>query len=119
MKKTLFALIIGVVTLPAMAAQMECMVDTAAYDEWQAGFCPNFESTLDNSPNTAIWRITGTTKTISSIIWSGTTAGCASNSQYCSKDIRPYQEHVGKATILYADGTWEAVQATASFETGF
>ncbi len=119
MKKTLLALITGLVTLPTLAAQMECMVDTAALDVWQVGDCPNFEYTLDNNTNTAIWRITGTTKTVSSVLWSDATAGCASNSQYCSKEIRPYREHVGKATILYTDGTWEAVQATASFETGY
>lgn len=119
MKKTLLSLVVGLLTLPAMAAQMECMVDTAAYDEWQVNHCPNFEYTMDNNTNKAIWRVTGTTKPVSSILWSETTAGCASNSQYCDKQIRPYQEHVGKATILYTDGTWEAVQATASFETGF
>lgn len=119
MKKTFISLIVGLLTLPAMAAQMECMVDTAAYDEWQVGHCPNFEYTMDNNTNTAIWRVTGTTKPVSSVLWSETTAGCASNSLYCSKEIRPYQEHLGKATILYTDGTWEAVQATASFETGY
>ncbi len=119
MKRTLFALLVGVFGLPAMAAQMECMVDTAAYDEWQVGYCSNFEYTLDNNTNTAIWRITGTTKPVHSVLWSEKTTGCASNSLYCSKEIRPYQEHVGKATILYTDGTWEAVEATASFETGY
>ena len=43
MKKTLLSLVVGLLTLPAMAAQMECMVDTAAYDEWQVNHCPNFE----------------------------------------------------------------------------
>lgn len=119
MKKILLPLVIAVLSLPAMAAQMECMVDTAAYDQWQAGDCPNFEYTLDNNANTAIWRVTGTTKPVSSVLWSETTAGCASNSQYCNKQIRPYKQYTGKATILYTDGTWEAVEATASFETGF
>jgi hypothetical protein len=119
MKKTLSALLFAAAALPAMAAQMECMVDTAAYDYWQAGYCPNFESTLDNQPNTTLWRITDTTKSVASVLWSDATAGCASSSLYCTKDIRPYREHVGKAIILYSDGTWEAVQATAYFETGY
>ncbi|MDP5138830.1 hypothetical protein ORJ04_23055, partial [Rheinheimera baltica] len=102
-----------------MAAQMECMVDTAAYDQWTAGYCDSFEYTMDNAKNDAIWRIVDTTKPIASIIWSEKTAGCAATATYCTKAIRPYTANKGKATILYTDGTYEIVQAIASFETGF
>ena len=119
MKKTLTALALVLASGSSMAAQMECMVDTAAYDEWSVGHCENFEYTMDNKANDAIWRIVGVTKTISSVIWQETTSGCASNSTYCTKAIRPYRSYLGKATVLYTDGTYEVVQATARFETGF
>ena len=54
----------------AFSAQMECMVDTAAYDEWSVGQCMSFEYTMDYAPNDAIWRITNLTKPVSSVIWS-------------------------------------------------
>ena len=119
MKKTLTALALLLASGSSMAAQMECMVDTAAYDRWSTGGCWGFENTLDNAPNDALWRIVGVTKTISSVIWQETTSGCPSNATYCTKAIRPYQEHLGKATVLYTDGTYEVVQATAQFVTGF
>lgn len=119
MKRSIIALGIFLASGSAMAAQMECMVDTAAYDEWTEGHCMGFEYTMDNAPNDAIWRVVGTTKAVSSIIWSEKTAGCASNATYCTKSIRPYTFNRGKATILYTDGTYEIVQATANFETGF
>lgn len=119
MKKTLTALALLFASGSTMAAQMECMVDTAAFDNWSTGYCMSFEYTMDNNPNDAIWRVVGTTKPISSVIWSEAAAGCASTSTYCTKPVRPYREHVGKATVLYTDGTWTAVQATAYFETGF
>lgn len=119
MKKILTAVALLLASGSSMAAQMECMVDTAAYDQWSAGSCFSFEYTMDNAPNDAIWRIVDVTKTISSVIWQGTTSGCPSNATYCTKAIRPYREHLGKATVLYTDGTYEVVQATAQFETGF
>lgn len=119
MKKTLTALGLLLASGSTMAAQMECMVDTAAFDNWSAGYCMSLEYTMDNNPNDAIWRVVGTTKPISSVIWSEAAAGCASTSTYCSKPVQPYMEHVGKATVLYTDGTWTSVQATAYFETGF
>ena len=119
MKKTLTALAILLTSGSSMAAQMECMVDTAAYDEWSAGSCWGFEYTMDYATNDAIWRIVGTTKSISSVIWQEATSGCASNATYCTKAIRPYRQYLGKATVLYTDGTYEVVQASAQFETGF
>lgn len=119
MKKTLTALGLLLATGSTMAAQMECMVDTAAYDEWSVGQCMGFEYTMDYAANDAIWRITNITKPVSSVIWSEKTTGCDSAATYCTKAIKPYIFHLGKATILYTDGTYEIVQATAQFETGF
>ncbi len=117
MKKLFLPLIL--LSGAASAASMECMVDTAAYDEWQVGYCSAMEFTFDNNTNLALWRITGVTKTVSQVLWSDATSGCAASALSCNKQIRPYHEHLGKATILYSDGTWEQVQATAHFETGF
>lgn len=103
----------------ASAATMECMVDTAGWDEWSAGHCESFEYTMDKKANNAYWRITGINKTISSVIWSDKTTGCASSATECMKAIFPYRINKGTATILYVDGTYEIVSATASFETGF
>lgn len=119
MKKTLTALGLLLASGTTMAAQMECMVDTDAFDSWQSPECNSFEYTLDRAPNNATWRIVNITKTISSVIWSERTAGCSSSATTCTKPIPPYSYHLGKATVLYTDGTYEVLQATAQFETGF
>lgn len=119
MMKKLLATVFGVLVLPVSAAHMECYIDSPAYDEWQPDTCYLMEYTMDYNPNNAVWRVTGMTKPVSSILWSEATAGCTTAQQFCMKPITPYQTHVGKATILYTDGTWETVQAPAFFETGF
>lgn len=117
MKKLLVPLVVGMMALPATAATMQCMV--SGVTTWKNNFCFGMEFTMDYNTNPASWRISNVTKPISSVIWSDATAGCATTATTCTKPIRPYQEHLGKATILYSDGTWEALQATANFETGF
>lgn len=117
MKKLLVPLVVGMMALPATAATMQCMIDQAV--DWRGGHCIGVEFTFDYQTNPASWRISGVTKPISSVVWSDATAGCASTATTCTKPIHPYQTHLGKATILYSDGTWEVVQATALFETGF
>ena len=117
MKKLLAPLVGGMMALPATAATMQCMISGVA--SWSDGYCFGMEFTMDYNTNPASWRIAGATKPISSVIWADATAGCATTATSCTKPIRPYQEHLGSATILYSDGTWEAVQATAWFETGF
>lgn len=119
MKKLLVPLVVGMMALPATAAQMECFIDTPAYDEWQTGSCYLMEYTMDYNPNSAVWRVTGMNKPVSSILWSEATAGCTTTQEFCIQPITPYQTHLGKATILYTDGNWEMVQAPAYFETGF
>lgn len=119
MKKRLTALLLTAVVLPLSAAQMECFIDTDAYDEWQVGSCSMMEYTMEHNPNNAVWRVTGINKAVSSILWSEATAGCTTTQEFCIQPIAPYQTHLGKATILYTDGTWEVVQASAYFETGF
>ena len=119
MKKTLTALGLLFASGSTMAAQMECMVDTANYDQWSTGECSSFEYTLDRKTNNAIWRIVDIQKPVASVIWSERTTGCSASATSCTKAIPPYSYHVGKATVLYTDGTYEILQATAQFETGF
>ncbi|WP_240221235.1 hypothetical protein [Rheinheimera hassiensis] len=119
MKKTLTAVALLLASNSSMAAQMECMVDTDSLDTWQVSECTSFEYTLDRAVNNATWRIVNITKTISSVIWSERTTGCSSSATSCTKAIPPYSYHLGKATVLYTDGTYEILQATAQFETGF
>ncbi len=119
MKKMIAALALLGASGSAFSAQMECYVDTAAYDEWSVGYCMSMEFTFDNAPNDAFWRITGVTKVVSSVLWTDDTAGCSSASLECHKAIYPYQTYTGRAIILYADSSWEEVSATARFETGF
>jgi hypothetical protein len=117
MKKLLVPLVVGMMALPATAATMQCMISGIV--SWTDGYCEGIEFTMDFQSHPASWRIAGATKPISSVIWSDATAGCAASATSCTKSIAPYQDHLGKATILYSDGTWEAVQASARFETGF
>jgi hypothetical protein len=117
MKKILVPLAVGMMALPAAAATMQCMINDVV--SWRNNRCRGVEMTLDHQTNLASWRINGATKAISSVIWSGVTASCPTTATSCTKAISPYEEHLGAATILYSDGTWEAVQATAWFETGF
>ena len=111
--------VISSLFISANAADMQCFVDTAAFDEPRIGNCPNIEFTFDNRPNTAVWQIINITKTIQEVIWQEATAGCSSSATTCSMSITPFQLHTGRAVILYTDGTFETVSAVASFETGF
>ena len=67
----------------------------------------------------AYFRLTNVTKTISDIIWKKATSSCSSSSSNCQINIRPYRTYEGEATVLYSDGTYETLSASASFETGF
>lgn len=117
--KKIFAAGLLLLSGSAFSAQMECMVDTDSLDTWSVSECYGFEYTLDRKLNNAIWRIIDIQKPISSVLWSERTTGCSSSATTCTKAIPPYSFHLGKATILYTDGTYEVVQATAQFETGF
>lgn len=100
----------------AMSATMECFVDTQAYDQYTPNNC---DAVIFNARSaTAVFRVTGTNKPISSVIWGDKASSCGTGGTSCSFSIRPYFSNKATATILYQDGTWEAASATASFEDG-
>jgi hypothetical protein len=106
----------GLFSAQASATVMECFVDTQAYDHFTEGYCG---AIINNARSTtAVFRVTGTSKPISSVIWSEKASSCGTSGTSCSITIYPFHEYTAKATVLYQDGTWEATSATASFEDG-
>jgi hypothetical protein len=100
----------------AFSANMECYVDTQAYDQYTPGHC---EALIYGARSaTAVFRIAGANKPISSVIWGDKASSCGTSGTSCSFIIRPFRVNKATATILYQDGTWEAASATASFEDG-
>jgi hypothetical protein len=106
----------GLFSTQAAAADMECYVDTQAYDQYSKGHC--FALIYGASSATAVFRIAGANKPISSVIWGDKASSCGTSGTSCSFTIRPFRPYKATATILYQDGTWEATSATASFEDG-
>jgi hypothetical protein len=106
----------GLFTSQASAADMECYVDTQAYDHFTSGHC--FALIYGASSATAVFRIAGANKPISSVIWGDKASSCGTSGTSCSFTIRPFRANKASATILYQDGTWETASATASFEDG-
>ncbi len=103
-----------VVTGSALSSEMQCFVDTLAYDTFTSGGC------LSAAParvTSAVFKVSSN-NSISSIIWTGDASGqCATTDMTCSIDIRQYSSKNVGATVLYSDGTWESVpQITAWYE---
>ncbi len=103
-------------TNETMAASMECYVDTQAHDQYTVGRCMAIVWGARRA--TAVFRVTGTDKPISSVMWGDKASSCGSSGTSCSFQIPGYSSHRATATILYQDGTWETTYARASFEDG-
>ena len=100
----------------AMAANMECYVDTQAYDQFTANHCAALIFGANKA--TAVFRIVGASKPINSVIWKDAAKSCGTSGTFCSISIRAFRPNKATATILYTDGTWDTASATASFEDG-
>jgi hypothetical protein len=120
MKKILQASLLclsSVATSQAFSAEMECYIDTQAYDHYTANRC--FAMVWGARKATAVFRVSGANKDINTVIWSDKASSCGSStSTSCSFSIGPFAPHKASATVLYSDGSWEKVSATASFEDG-
>jgi hypothetical protein len=106
----------GLFASQASAAVMECFVDTQAYDHFTEGYCGAIVSNVRST--TAVFRVTGTSKPINSVIWSEKASSCGTSGTSCSITIYPFHEYTAKATVLYQDGTWDTASAIAMFEDG-
>lgn len=101
----------------ATATEMQCYVDTQAYDNYTSNRCFAMNPA---SSTTANFRITATNGAIDSVIWGDHASSCGTTTgTTCSITINAYRSYTGSATILYTDGTWEKVSAKASYERGF
>lgn len=100
----------------AMAANMECYVDTQAYDHFTPNHC--MAMVWGANKATAVFRIAGASKAIDSVIWKDVAKSCGTSGTSCSITIRAFRTNKATATILYSDGTWGTASATASFEDG-
>ncbi|MBB1384550.1 hypothetical protein H5119_03105 [Pseudoalteromonas sp. SG45-5] len=119
MKTTLISMgivLASIFSAQASADQMECYVDTQAYDQ----FTPNHCSALIYGKNkaTAVFRVIGNGSDIDSVVWSNAASSCGVSGTSCSFSIRSFRGYKAEATVLYTDGTWSKVSATASFEDG-
>lgn len=103
-------------TSQVTATEMQCYVDTQAYDNYTSNRCFALNPA---SSTTANFRVTATNGSINSVIWGEDTSSCGTAGTSCSITVRAYKTYTGSATILYSDGTWETVSAKASYERGF
>ena len=95
----------------ASSGTMQCYVDTIAYDYYTDNSCDN-----SGTPRTtaASFRLTNTTKTISSVAWTGPGASDCSTTT-CNVPIRQYKAiTVCADKIYYTDFTWVDVNICAS-----
>ena len=119
MKKLLgFGLLLStsLFSVQGLAASMECYVDTQAYDQYTQGHCNAVIYGARTA--TAVFRVTGASKPVDSVIWGDKAASCGTSGTSCSFSIRSFSVNKASATILYQDGTWDTASATASFEDG-
>lgn len=100
----------------ASADQMECFVDTQAYDQFTANHCTAL--IYGKTETTAVFRVIGDGADIDSVIWSNAASSCGTSGTSCSFKIKAFKLNKAEATILYTDGRWSKVSATASFEDG-
>ncbi|ASP37817.1 hypothetical protein CHH28_03620 [Bacterioplanes sanyensis] len=119
MKKLLAAsafIVGGFFSAYASADHMECLVDTRAHDQYTPNTC--FGLVYGASTATAVFRVVGNGSNIDSVQWSGAAKSCGTSGTSCAVDIRPFRGHRAEALILYSNGTWSKVSATAFFEDG-
>ncbi|QLE84222.1 MULTISPECIES: hypothetical protein [Shewanella] len=119
MKKLITAglvLVGSMIAAQASAATLECYVDTQGYDRYTKNHC--FAMIPGQRTATAVFRISGAAKPISSVIWGDKAASCGTRGTSCSFTITGFTTHKASATILYQDGTYESKSGTASFEDG-
>ncbi|MBG9996012.1 hypothetical protein I6F50_13150 [Pseudoalteromonas sp. NZS127_1] len=100
----------------ASADQMECYVDTQAYDQFTPNHC--FAVIYGKRTATAVFRVVGNGSDIDSVVWSNAASSCGVSGTSCSFSIKSFKSNKAEATVLYTDGTWSKVSATASFEDG-
>lgn len=103
-------------SLSANADLMECYVDTQAYDQFRSNAC--FALVYGARSATAVFRVVGNGSEIDSVQWTGAASSCGTRGTSCSFTIRPFRPYKAEALILYSNGTWSRVSATASYEDG-
>jgi hypothetical protein len=103
----------------ASAANMECKVGTQQNDGWSSS-CFGMNYNFNYVPVNTTFRIQNLAAPVASVIWQGSLASaCAATATSCTVKAQPYQENTVSAIVLYSNGTYESVSATAWFETGF
>lgn len=103
----------------ASAANMECKVSTTDNHGWSS-YCFGQNFKFNYVPVNTTFRIQNLAAPVSSVLWQGAVvSSCAATATSCTVKISPYQEHQVSAVVLYSNGTYETVSATALFETGF
>ena len=119
MKKLLQASVLivsSVIASQAISAEMECYVDTQQFDNFTPSYCVSLVWGAQYAD--AIYRVSGANKAIDKVIWEGVASGKGCTGTSCTVSIRAFRPSTAKATVLYTDGTWESVSATAELENG-
>ncbi len=119
MKKLLQASVLiasSVIASQAFSAEMECYVDTQRFDNFTPNYCVGLVWGAQYAD--AVYRVSGANKAIDQVIWGGVASGKGCTGTSCVVSIRAYSVNKATATILYTDGTWENVSATAELENG-
>lgn len=111
MKKLAIALLLGSISSPLFAADLECQI--GAHSE--IGHCELMLWGERQVP--AAFSVVNTTKPIYQVIWNQPSA-CKNQGAYCSFTARVMMTYQAQALVLYTDGTYENLSGSLRFEDG-
>jgi hypothetical protein len=111
MKKLAIALLLGSISSPLFAADLQCQIGP----ETEIGLCDTVIWGTYQAP--ASFSVVNVSKPVHQVIWSKPTA-CKNQGTYCSFTARSMMTYQGQALVLYTDGTYENLSATLRYEDG-
>jgi hypothetical protein len=111
MKKLAVALLLGSISSPLFAADLQCQIGPQS----EIGECDTVIWGQRQAP--ASFSIVNTTKPISQVIWNKP-AACKNKGTYCSFTVRAMVQIQGEALVLYTDGTYETLTGSVRYEDG-
>jgi len=103
---------------PFEGVNMQCFVDTPAYDNYTPNFCMNFSSA---TRTTAIFKVANLPLSSSEYSLSWQTSSCSGTTatSTCSKSIRSLQQITITAVLMHSNsGKTKTLSATAIYEGG-
>ncbi len=96
----------------AFAADLRCTVG----GDSQIGYCDTMIWGKRSAP--ASFKVENTSKPVSQYLWQSPSVCKSKTTASCAFTAYSFVEYTGSVLVLYADGTYESVNATLRFEDG-